>query len=61
VDALPGAPSEPLRDAQQAELFRQAADALVLPRRSGEILYAVWGLDSAPDVSALTGLLHRPG
>jgi len=61
VDALPGAPSEPLRDAQLAELFRQAADALVLPRRSGEILYAVWGLDSAPDVSALTGLLHRPG
>lgn len=61
VEQLLGAPDEPLSDAELAELFRQAADDLVLPRRAGEILNAVWGLDRLGDVGALTRLLCRPG
>jgi len=60
VEAALGCPREPLRDSQLAELFRAAADDLVLPRRAGEILYAVWGLEQAAEVGTLVSLLHRP-
>lgn len=61
VDQLRGAPTEPLSDAELAELFRQAADDLVLPRRVGEILRAVWSLERMADIGGLTRLLCRPG
>ena len=60
VDAFLGSAAQPLSDSQLSELFRSAADDLVLPRRSGEILCALWGLDQAPDSRVLTGLLRRP-
>lgn len=60
VEQLLGAPNEPLSDAELAELFRQAADDLVLPRRVGEILRAVWSLERMADIGGLTRLLCRP-
>lgn len=60
VDAFLGAPGHPLSDSQLSELFRNAADDLVLPRRAGEILQALWGLDTAADVRPLLALLRRP-
>jgi 2-methylcitrate dehydratase PrpD len=60
VDAFLGSPAQPLSDSQLSELFRSAADDLVLPHRSGEILHALWGLDRAADVGKLLGLLSRP-
>jgi 2-methylcitrate dehydratase PrpD len=60
VDAFLGSPAQPLSDSQLSELFRSAADDLVLPRRSGEILHALWGLECAADVGQLLGLLCRP-
>jgi 2-methylcitrate dehydratase PrpD len=60
IDAFLGAPAQPLSDSQLSELFRSAADDLVLPRRSGEILQALWGLDRAEDISPLLALLRRP-
>lgn len=60
VDAFLGASGQPLSDSQLSELFRGAADDLVLPRRAGEILHALWGLDFAPDVRRLVQLLRRP-
>jgi 2-methylcitrate dehydratase PrpD len=60
VDAFLGSPAQPLSDGQLSELFRSAADDPVLPRRSGDILHALWGLDRAADVGKLLGLLSRP-
>ncbi|MDT7836942.1 MmgE/PrpD family protein [Aquabacterium sp. OR-4] len=60
VDRVLGAPDEPLSDAELAELFRQAADDLVLPQRAGEILGAVWGLERLADSGDLARLLCRP-
>jgi 2-methylcitrate dehydratase PrpD len=60
VDGFLGSRHQPLSDAQLSELFRRAADDLVLPRRSGEIIQALWSLDAAPDVRAFTALLRRP-
>lgn len=60
VEQLLGAPNAPLSDAELAELFRQAADDLVLPQRAGEILRAVWGLDRMADSGGLARLLCRP-
>ncbi len=59
VDSFLGSAAQPLSDSQLSELFRSAADDLVLPRRSGEIIHALWGLDYAPDIRALLGLLRR--
>lgn len=59
IDAFLGSAAQPLSDSQLSELFRNAADDLVLPRRSGEILQTLWGLDLAPDSRALLGLLRR--
>jgi 2-methylcitrate dehydratase PrpD len=59
LDSFLGSAAQPLSDCQLSELFRSAADDLVLPRRSGEILHALWGLDQAPDSRVLTGLLRR--
>lgn len=59
IDAFLGAPAQPLSDCQLSELFRNAADDLVLPQRAGEILQALWGLDLAPDVRGLSALLQR--
>jgi 2-methylcitrate dehydratase PrpD len=59
VDSFLGSVAQPLSDSQLSELFRSAADDLVLPRRSGEIIHALWGLDGAPDIRALLGLLRR--
>lgn len=61
VSAFLGSAGQPLSDSQLSELFRSAADDLVLPRRSGEILQALWGLDRAADVGSLLSLLCRPG
>lgn len=61
LDAFLGSPSQPLSDPQLSELFRSAADDLVLPRRAGEILHALWGMDLAPNVRSLTALLQRAG
>ncbi len=58
VDAFLGSAGHPLTDSQLSELFRSTADDLVLPRRSGEILCALWGLDQAPDSRVLTALLR---
>jgi len=58
LDAFLGSAAQPLSDSQLSELFRSAADDLVLPRRAGEILHALWGLDLAPDSRVLTGLLR---
>lgn len=59
VDTFLGSGAQPLSDSQLSELFRSAADDLVLPRRSGEILHALWGLDMAPDSRLLVGLLRQ--
>ena len=58
IDAFLGAPGQALSDSQLSELFRSAANDLVLPRRSGEILQSFWGLDQAPDVRRLVSLLR---
>lgn len=58
IDAFLGAPGQPLSDAQLSELFRSAASDVVLPRRAGEILQAVWGLERAADAGRLLGLLR---
>jgi len=60
VDAFLGAPAQPLSDSQLSELFRSAADDVVLPHRAGEILHALWGLDQAADVRGLVALLRKP-
>ncbi len=60
IDAFLGAPGQALSDSQLSELFRNAADDLVLPRRSGEILHGLWGLDRAADVRPWLSLLRRP-
>lgn len=60
VDGFLGSAGHPLSDSQLSELFRNAADDLVLPRRAGEILHALWGLDRAADSRTLTALLRRP-
>lgn len=56
-----GSPQSPLSDGQLSEVFRQSAEDLVLPRRAGEILYALWGLDGAADPRTLVSLLGRSG
>jgi len=61
IDAFLGSRAQPLSDSQLCEIFRGAADDLVLPRRAGEILHALWGLERAPDVRALLALLRRAG
>jgi 2-methylcitrate dehydratase PrpD len=61
VDAFLGSRGQPLSDSQLCEIFRGAAEDLVLPRRAGEILQAVWGLEAAPDVRSLLALLRRAG
>nr|WP_255719213.1 MmgE/PrpD family protein [Pelomonas sp. P8] len=60
IDFFLGSPAHPLCDSQLCELFRSAADDVVLPRRSGEILQALWGLDRSADVGGLLALLRRP-
>ncbi|WAC71967.1 MmgE/PrpD family protein [Roseateles sp. SL47] len=59
IDAFLGARQQPLSDGQLCELFRQAADPLVRPQRSGEILQALWRLDYAADTRQLLGLLRE--
>ena len=59
--SFPGSHRQPLHDGQLSELFRSAAEPLVLPLRAGEILQALWTLDAAPDVRGLVRLLQRGG
>ncbi|MFG6415068.1 MmgE/PrpD family protein [Roseateles sp. DC23W] len=58
VEAFLGSPRGPLSDSQLSELFRGAASDVVRPRRAGEILQAVWGLERAADVGSLISLLR---
>lgn len=58
IDAFLGSPRHPLSDSQLSELFRGAASDVVLPRRAGEILQAVWALERAADVGGLLALLR---
>lgn len=58
VPAFLGAKGAPLSDSQLCELFRAAANDLVLPQRAGEVLHALWSLDRSPDVGTLLRLLR---
>ncbi|MFG6441515.1 MmgE/PrpD family protein [Roseateles sp. LKC17W] len=58
VPAFLGTKGAPPSDSQLCELFRAAANDLVLPQRAGEVLQALWSLDLSPDVGTLLRLLR---
>ena len=56
VDAFLGSPTRRMTDDELSNLFRTASVDLLPSGASDALLEAVWGLDSAPDVSALMAL-----
>ena len=58
VDHFRGTPGARVTDAMLGDLLAQYATAVLPEGRAAKIADAVWALDAAPDLSALTGLLR---
>jgi 2-methylcitrate dehydratase PrpD len=56
VDAFLGSPARRMTDEELSSLFRTASTDVLPSGAADALLEAVWGLDSAPDVSALMNL-----
>ena len=51
-----GTPGRAMSDAQLAQVFRASAEGLLPPGRAEQLLDAVWGLHTAPDLHTLLAL-----
>lgn len=56
VDAFLGSPGRRMGDDELAAIFRAAAEPVLPAGRAGEILAAVWDLESAPDINGMMSL-----
>jgi 2-methylcitrate dehydratase PrpD len=57
VDAFLGSPERRMTDDELSSIFREAAQQLLPPGRTDDILDAVWNLETADNISALIKLL----
>ena len=55
-----GTPGRAMSDAQLAQVFRASAEGLLPPGRAEQLIDAVWGLHTAPDLHTLLALTLLP-